>query len=175
MSLQEALEDFRFIENLPGQKIILKGNHDYWWGTKKKMDDFFEKNKLKTIKILHNNAYRVGNIAICGTRGWFFDNEKEEDKKVVSREAQRLQKSIECGRALGGEIVVFLHYPPISIQQKCDEIYDVLRSEGIKRCYYGHLHGQAHYMAFNDVCDGIKFSLISGDFLEFCPKLVQID
>lgn len=175
MSLSEAIEDFKFIDKLPGTKIILKGNHDYWWNTKKKMDVFFEDNNLKTIKILHNNSYRVGDISICGTRGWFFDNESEDDKKVIMREKQRLQKSIECGKQLGGEPVVFLHYPPINLQQKCDEIYSVLLTEKIKRCYYGHLHGQSHQTAVNTTIDDIKFSLISGDFLEFCPKLVQKD
>lgn len=173
MNLEEGIEDFRFLDSLPGRKILMKGNHDYWWPTKKKADDFFKANNFTTLNILFNNAYTCGNIAICGTRGWFFDAEKDTDKKVVLREAGRLKMSIAAAKETGLEPVVFLHYPPVSLTQKCDEIYDVLVSEGIKRCYYGHLHSYSHASAVtgtND--DGINFSLISGDYLEFCPLLI---
>ena len=171
LSLEEAKEDFAFLNALPGRKLLLKGNHDYWWSTKKKADDFFEKNGFSTLNILFNNAYRIGDVAVCGSRGWFYDGEK--DKKVLLREAGRLKMSIEEAKKLGGEPVVFLHYPPLSRDAVCEEIYEVLKNEGIKRCYYAHLHGPSHNYAFTGERDGIKFSLISGDFLNFCPKLVE--
>ena len=154
MDLEQGVADFAFLDSLPGKKLLMKGNHDYWWSTKKKA------------------AYAVGNIAVCGTRGWFFDAEKDADKKIVLREAGRLRRSIEEAKKTGLEPVVFLHYPPLSQTQKCGEIYDVLLEEGIKRCYYAHLHSYSHATAFTGVSDGIRFSLISSDFLGFCPELV---
>lgn len=172
MNLEEGLADFRFLDSLPGRKIILKGNHDYWWATKKKADEFFQKYSFDSLNILHNNAYESDGVAICGTRGWFFDAESDADKKVVLREAGRLKMSIDAARATGLEPVVFLHYPPLNRDRKCDEIYNVLVEEKIKRCYYGHLHSYSHATAFNGESDGIQFRLISSDFLGFCPALV---
>lgn len=173
MSLEGALEDFRFIHNLPGKKIILKGNHDYWWNTKRKMDTWLENENLDTISILHNNAFKVGDYVLCGTRGWFYDAETGADMKVLLREASRLDMSIQEGKKLGDNLIVFLHYPPVMQSQKCQEIFDVLKKHDIKRCYYGHLHGESTRHSVNDAVDGIKFSLISADFLGFCPQLVE--
>lgn len=173
MSLEGALEDFRFIHNLPGKKIILKGNHDYWWNTKKKMDNWLETEGLDTISILHNNAFKVGDCVLCGTRGWFYDAEKSADMKVLLREASRLERSIEEGKNLGDNLIVFLHYPPVMQSQRCDEIFGVLKKHNIKRCFYGHLHGESTRHSVNETVDGIKFSLISADFLSFCPQLVE--
>ena len=173
MSLEESLEDFRFIDALPGKKYLLKGNHDYWWNTARKMENFFREKGFETIDIVHNSAKLVGNISVCGTRGWFFDAEEDADKKVLLREAGRLRTSIEKGIALGGEPVVFLHYPPITQDRICPEIYDVLVGYKIKRCFYGHLHSFATKCAFEGERDGINFSLISGDYLEFLPKLIE--
>jgi predicted phosphohydrolase len=172
MKLNECYEDFKFLNELKGRKIILKGNHDYWWATKKKSDEFFQKYSLNSLNILHNNAYESDGVAICGTRGWFFDAESDADKKVVLREAGRLKMSIDAAKATGLEPVVFLHYPPLNRDRKCDEIYNVLVEEGVKQCYYGHLHSYSHANAFNGECDGIRFQLISSDFLGFCPTLV---
>ena len=169
MSMEEGLEDFRFLDSLPGRKILMKGNHDYWWSTKKKADEFFEKHELNSLNILHNNTYVEGNIAIAGSRGWFFDAESDSDKKVLLREVGRIKKSIDEAKKTGLEPVVFLHYPPLTLLQKCDEIYDLLVDENIKRCYYGHLHSYSHQSAFNGESDGIKFTLISADYLGFCP------
>ncbi len=173
MKLEECYADFNFINSLNGNKIIIKGNHDYWWNTMKKMNAYLTDNNFNSIKILYNNAYMAGDISVCGTRGWFFDAESETDKKTILREAQRLRTSIEAGIVLGGEPVVFLHYPPISFNEKCEEIYSVLREYKIKRCYFGHLHAQrtAQYASFES--DLIKFGLISADFLSFCPKLIE--
>ncbi len=173
MSLEGAEEDFRFLHRLPGRKIILKGNHDYWWTTKKKMDSFLAEKGFDTISILHNNAFKVGDYVLCGTRGWFYDAEKSADMKVLLREASRLERSIEEGEKLGGEIIAFLHYPPVMQMGRCEEMFSVLQKHGIKRCYYGHLHGESTARSVTGTVDGVKLSLISADFLSFCPQLVE--
>ncbi len=174
MSLEEAEKDFEFLNNLNGTKIISKGNHDYWWNTVTKMENFCKKKGFETIKFLHNNAYRIGDISIAGTRGWFFDAEKENVDKVMARECARLQRSIDEARKLGGEIVVFLHYPPTSILRDCEPIMSVLKNNDISRCYYGHLHGGAIKTALNGTKNGIDFRLISADYLSFCPLLINL-
>lgn len=174
MQLENAYADFHFLNELPGQKILLKGNHDYWWNTRRKMDAFLQENHLDTLHILHNDAYRVGNFCICGTRGWFFDAPQEDAEKVLLREVQRLKTSISAGRALGGEPIVFLHYPPVTAMQHCVPILEVLKTENIRRCYYAHLHGPATRTACNEEISGIKFELLSGDYLNFCPKLIEL-
>ncbi|MDD6011455.1 MAG: metallophosphoesterase [Oscillospiraceae bacterium] len=173
MSLDGAEKDFRFLHELPGQKIILKGNHDYWWNTKKKMDAFLAEKGLDTIRILHNCAYRVGDFSLCGTRGWFYDAETDADMKVLLREVGRLERSIQQAVDLGGEPIVFLHYPPAMQNQICEEIFSVLVKYDIKRCYYGHLHGE---FAGRNICqnaENVKLSLISADYLGFTPKLIE--
>lgn len=173
MSLEEAEKDFAFLDCLPGQKLIMKGNHDYWWTTKRKMDTFLEKKGFSTLKILHNNAYRVGDFVLCGSRGWFYDAQTGNDKKVIAREAGRIEMSLTEAEKLGGEIICFLHYPPVMGTQKCEEIMQVLTSHNVKRCFFGHLHGNFSSFVNNETVDGVKFSLISADFLEFCPKLIE--
>ncbi len=173
MSLKEAKADFEFINSLPGQKIILKGNHDYWWDTKTKMEKFFADNNFDTLHILFNNAYKIGDISVCGTRGWFYDDNTEDKNKVILREAGRLRTSIKAAKELGGTPVVFLHYPPITQLAKCDEIYNVLVENDIEICYYAHLHSYSTRNAVTGLHEGIKFSLISSDYLEFCPKKIS--
>ena len=173
MGLENAFKDFAFLNGLNGNKIILKGNHDYWWNTMSKMNSFLKENEFETIKILHNNAYKVGNYAVCGTRGWFYDDTCEADKKVLLREAGRLKASIAEAKKLGGEVIAFLHYPPISSTQTCDEILDVLVENEIERCYFGHLHGFVAPENANLEYKGIKFSLVSADKLNFCPKIIE--
>ena len=175
MNFKEMLEDFRFINSLKGQKIILKGNHDYWWNTMTKMNAFLEENSFDSIKFLFNNAYLCDGISVCGTRGWFYDAENDENtEKIILREAARLRTSIKAGRELGGEPVVFLHYPPVSKTQICQPIVDVLKEENIKHCYYAHLHSASAYNSFNGEMDGIKYELLSADYLKFCPKPILL-
>ncbi len=170
MDLGEALPDFRFIDGLPGKKIVMKGNHDYWWETMSKMERFFRENSLETIAILHNNAYRVGDISIAGTRGWFYDAHGAHDDKVIAREAGRLRTSIKEAEKLGGEVVAFLHYPPVFAGRECPEMMDVLLQCGIKRCYYGHLHGKKnHQNATTGPYKGIDFTLTACDYTRFKP------
>lgn len=172
MSLSEAKTDFTFLNSLPGTKLLLKGNHDYWWSTRRKMDAFLAENGFSTLKIVHNCAYTVGNIAVCGTRGWFYDAEEDADKKVLNREVGRLKMSLDDA-AEGTEPVVFLHYPPVYGGDRCEEFLSVLREYGIRRCYYGHLHGPSIRRAVNGEYDGTQLRLISGDALGFLPVLVE--
>lgn len=172
MSLEQAKKDFAFLHSLPGKKLIMKGNHDYWWTTKRKMDTFLSENGFDSLSVLHNNAFRVGDFTLCGSRGWFFDAENS-DSKVLLREAGRLEMSIEEGKKLGGELIVFLHYPPVMSNMMCNEMMAVLKKHSIERCYYGHLHGESTLRAVKETVDGIKFSLVSADFLEFCPKIIE--
>ena len=171
MNFDELKADFDFIERLNGKKIILKGNHDYWWNTSKKMNDFIESQRYKTISILFNNSYDIDGVSVCGSRGWLFDVDDEHDEKVLNREVGRLRLSLES--AVNDEKIVFLHYPPVTTDTKCDEILNLLKEYGIKKCYYGHLHGIAAKKAIDDVVDGIEFRLISCDRLGFVPKLIR--
>lgn len=173
MSLEQVEKDFAFLDSLPGKKLIMKGNHDYWWTTKKKMDSFITEKGFNTLSILHNNAYKVGDFVICGSRGWFYDAQTGNDKKVISREAGRIDMSLNEAKKLSGEPVVFLHYPPVMGGEKCDEIMRVLIKHEVKRCFFGHLHGNFSSFVNNETVDGIRFSLISADYLEFCPKLIE--
>ncbi len=172
MSLEEAKSDFEFIEKLKGKKIILKGNHDYWWNTMSKMNMFIEENGFSSVKILFNNAYEVDGYAVAGTRGWFCDDSDNPDKKIIMREAGRLELSLKCAEKLSDNVIVFLHYPPVSSTMKCDEILSVLKSHNIKRCFFGHLHGFVPPENAHLFYDGIEFSLVSADKLLFCPKRI---
>ena len=171
MNFEELKADFEFINRLKGEKIILKGNHDYWWNTLSKMNAFVEENGFNTISFLFNNAYDINDVSVCGSRGWLFDSEEEHDEKVLNREIMRLRRSLESAKC--EEKIVFLHYPPITTNSKCDEILQVLKDFGIKKCYYGHLHGDAAKYALNENIEGIDFELISCDKLRFTPKLIK--
>lgn len=174
MKLEETKQDFTFINNLPGKKLLLKGNHDYWWSTRNKIDLYLQENKFDTISVIFNTAERVGEFTVCGTRGWFYDTDTEEDEKVLKREAGRLRTSLQQGIKLGGEPVVFLHYPPIYGNICCSEIIDVLKEFNIKKCCYGHIHGgNASKKAITGDYDGIKFSLVACDYTRFTPVLVR--
>lgn len=173
MSLKEAAPDFKFIEQLPGQKIVIKGNHDYWWTTKKKMEDFFAAEGCTSIKILHNNHYRYGGYGICGTRGWVNMPGETQDEKVLRREVQRLETSIRSALDEGLKPIVFLHYPPIFATNFNYDILDVLYRYKIEECYYGHIHGKsAHDLCVKNTYDGINFHLIAGDYLQFIPEKI---
>lgn len=171
MKLEDAEEDFKFLDSLPGTKIILKGNHDLWWDTVNKLNIFFQKNKINSIKIVFNSAIEVEDYAICGSRGWFSDS-GEQNSKVMLRECQRLATSIEKAIATGKEPLVFLHYPPIYTDFYCDKIFEVLKEYGITKVYYGHLHGNSIKGAISEY-DGIKLKLVSADALHFTPFLVS--
>lgn len=174
MSLQQALPDFQFIHRLPGKKIILKGNHDYWWVTRRKMEDFFAENGLTSLHILHNDHYAYGEkYAVCGTRGWVNMPGETQDEKVLRREVQRLETSVQSAVKAGLEPLVFMHYPPIFASNFNYDILDVLYRYKIKECYYGHIHGRsAHELCVKGVCDDINFHLVAGDYTQFVPVKV---
>lgn len=173
MSLQQALPDFKFIQELPGEKIILKGNHDYWWTTMKKMEDFLAAEGLDSMKILHNNHYRYGNYGICGTRGWVNMPGEVQDEKVLRREVQRLETSIQSALKEDLEPIVFMHYPPIFATNFNYDILEILYRYKIKDCYYGHIHGRsAHELCVTNTYDDVNFHLIAGDYLQFVPEKV---
>lgn len=171
MNFNELYNDFEFIDSLNGKKIILKGNHDYWWNTASKMNKFVEENNFGTISFLHNNAYDFDGFSVCGSRGWFFDSEDAKDEKVLNREVMRIKVSIDSAK--NEEKIVFLHYPPITTNEVCKEILNILADSGIKKCYYGHLHGAAAKYSIDDNVNGIDFKLISADRLNFVPYLVK--
>lgn len=174
MKLNETYNDFKFINDLPGKKLFLKGNHDYWWDTRKKVETFLKENNFDTIEIVFNSTSVAENYAICGTRGWFYDAEKDSDKKILNREVGRLRTSIELALKTGCEPLVFLHYPPVFGSQRCDEIMSVLKEYNIKKCYYGHLHGARNFKkAIIGEFEGIDFKLISSDYLKFVPMLIR--
>lgn len=169
LSLQEAEADFRWINEIPGRKIILKGNHDYWWNTASKFYQFCEANGFGNQFILNNNCYFYENTAICGTRGWFFEEERSgtHDEKVFKRELIRLEASLKAA----GDIdkIVFLHYPPRYKGYTCPEIIELMQQYGVRRCFYGHLHGASHTLAMEGLWDGIEYRLVSADRLNFKP------
>lgn len=173
MKLEDCFNDFDFINNkLKGNKILLKGNHDFWWGTKRKIDTYLEENGFDKIKILFNNSYTVGNYNICGTRGWNLEIDSEEDEKILNRELGRLKLSLDSVDN-DKETIVFLHYPPIYGTQNCQEIFEILHNYNIQKCYYGHLHGQKIIKySYNGDYEGIKLKLISTDSVSFTPVLI---
>ncbi len=177
MNFEDAKPDFAFLHGLNGTKIILKGNHDYWFVTKTKVENFLKENEFDSIKILFNNCYEYGNYAICGTRGWVNEqvsaqSGNTQDKKVLLREAGRLRTSLACAKDLGKQPIAFLHYPPVYYINECKEIIDVLNEYDVKKCYYGHIHGAGHSYAIDGVYQGIKYRLVSCDYTQFRPVKV---
>lgn len=172
LSLDGATADFAFINEIPGKKIILKGNHDYWWSTAKKFGEFCGKNNFSDMQILNNNHFEYENIAICGTRGWFYEENRsaKEDEKVFLRELIRLEASLKS--AGEREKVVFLHYPPLYKGYRCDEIMELLHKYEVRRCFYGHLHGASHGLAMEGLWEDIDFRLVAADRVNFTPVKV---
>ena len=173
MSMEQAGEDFIFLDRLPGKKIVLKGNHDYWWTTASGARSFFEKNCIETIDVLHNNFYPYGeNAAICGTRGWFFEEETgtEHDRKMLMRELGRLEASLK--EAGDREKYVFMHYPPKYGDYECPEILDVMEKYSVKVCCSGHLHGPSLRLAYSGMWRGTMHVPVSADLLGFVPKKI---
>ena len=174
LDLNEAQAAFAWIANIPGKKIILKGNHDYWWCTSKKFNEFCAENSFENINLLNNNHFEYDGWAICGTRGWFFEEERgtQHDEKVFKRELLRLEASLKSAGDLPK--MVFLHYPPRYKGYTCEPILELLERYEVRRCFYGHLHGASHGLAMEGLWDGIDFRLVSADKLDFKPFLVNL-
>ena len=171
MNLQEAEADFLFLDRFPGKKYLIKGNHDYWWTTAAKFRRFCEEKGIKSLELLHNNCAFYGDYALCGTRGWFLEEEqKPHNAKVLAREVLRLETSLQAA----GEkpILCFLHYPPIYQGYQCPEILAALEKYHVEQCCYGHLHGPTIRRRLEGKRGETDFSLISADYLEFVPKKI---
>lgn len=179
MKLEDTKEDFAFLDALPGKKIIMKGNHDYWWTSVSKMEKYLSDAGYNSISIVHNNCAVYRGNGICGTRGWISEatevSQKGEqaDKKVLLREAQRLSVSIEAALSKGLKPLVFLHYPPLYINDRNEEMLAVLKKYGIKECFYGHIHGYGAKFAVNGTVDGIYYRLAASDYLQFTPLCID--
>jgi hypothetical protein len=172
MSLEESAQDFAWLDAFPGKKILMKGNHDYWWNTAAKMERFFGEKGFTSLSILHNNCHFYGDTALCGTRGWFYEEEKEgQSQKVFNRELMRLETSLKA--AGEKEKLCFLHYPPYYTGYCCQPILDLLEQYEVKTCYYGHLHGASHRLAVQGLRNGVEYRLISADFLGFQPEKIM--
>lgn len=168
MSLEQAEADFAFLNALPGRKLLLKGNHDYWWTTAAKMNRFFSEKGFDTFQLLHNNCHFYGETALCGTRGWFF--EEHGDPKVFNRELIRLETSLKA--AGEKEKLCFLHYPPRYQGYTCPEIIELLEHYRVRACYYGHLHGGSHRLAQEGTFNSVDYYLVAADYLDFQPKKI---
>ena len=172
LDLQEARTDFAWIDKIPGRKIILKGNHDYWWSTAAKFYQFSKENGFSDQYILNNNCYFYDDVAICGTRGWFFEEERsgKHDEKVFRRELLRLEASLKA--AGDARKIVFLHYPPRYKGYTCEPILELFAQYQVNSCYYGHLHGASHGLALEGLWDGVDYHLVSADRLLFNPRKI---
>lgn len=179
LKLEDAIDDLKFLDSLPGQKLIGKGNHDFWWSTASKMKVMMEEQGIKTIKLLYNNAYICEDCIVCGTRGWFVEENQQHTvgnadyNRIVNREVIRLRLSLDEAVKLQREhpeipISVFLHFPPVWNGFICREIVDVLHEYGIRSCYFGHIHG-AYHMPRTTNFEGVDFVLTAADALQFSP------
>lgn len=169
MSLEEARQDFAFLDSLPGgRKLLLKGNHDYWWTTASKMKSFFRDNGFSTLDILHNNCHFYGETALCGTRGWFYEEDRgEHSAKIFNRELIRLEASLKEAGERGK--LCFLHYPPLYKDYCCQEIVDLLERYSVSLCCYGHLHGGSRRLAVTGWQGSVEYRLVSADEVSFRP------
>ena len=172
LSLEESAADFAWINEIHGKKILLKGNHDYWWSTAAKFRKFCGANGFTDMEILNNNCFEYDDWAICGTRGWFFEEERSgaHDEKVFKRELCRLEASLKA--AGEKQKLVFLHYPPKYKGYECREILELLEKYEVRRCFYGHLHGGSHRLALEGLWDGVEYRLVAADYLNFKPYKV---
>ena len=178
IDLEEAKEDLLFLDSLPGRKLIGKGNHDYFWGTVNKMTAFIDHAGITTISFLYNNAYLIDNKIVCGTRGWMSEfGVKAEDERIIKREAQRLELSLQQGMKLKEEnpdakLVVFTHYPIVFGDFINYEFIDILYKYEVNTVYYGHLHNIKESQLDKSYLS-IDFHLIAGDYIGFDPVLIE--
>ena len=172
LDLESAKADFSWINAIPGRKIILKGNHDYWWSTAAKFQKFCLENGFENLHILNNNCFDYQGYAICGTRGWNYEEKRAtaHDEKVFKRELIRLEASLKAAGERSK--LVFLHYPPRYKGYECPEILALLKQYEVRRCFYGHLHGGSHKLAMEGLWDGVEYRLVSADYIGFRPYTV---
>ncbi len=180
-NLEEALADLQFIHGLPGKKILGKGNHDYWWSTISKMENFLSQHSLSSIRFLQNNAFEVEDYIVTGTRGWYLEEKQQTEEnadfaKVAARENIRLQLCLKEAKKLrdqtGKLILVYFHFPPVYRSFVCRELIDTLHTFEIKNCYFGHIHG-TYNIPRTTVFEDISMTMISADFLDFVPMITM--
>jgi hypothetical protein len=166
-TLEQTRADLDFIDRqLTGRKLLLKGNHDYWWNTLAKMRLFIFDQNMNNIDFLHNNSFKADEYAICGACG------HDDDEGLMLRAAGRLETSILAGRENGGEPLVFMHYPPVTALYENRYVLEILRKYAIKRVFSGHIHQSGFSSAFIGEKYGIRFDTISADYLNFTPKII---
>ncbi len=178
LTLEEAKDDLVFLSKLPGKKILMRGNHDYWWTSLTKNRKALAELGIENIDFLQNDSINIEGFTVCGTRGWYYDAQSNpapiaEHKKIVAREAGRLRLSLTHAKenCNGREIALFMHFPPVFGGFVCRELVDILHEFEIKRIYYGHIHGN-YYLPPTTQFEGIEMHIISGDYLDFRPKTV---
>ncbi len=169
MKIEETLPDFRFLDGLNGKKILFKGNHDLWWSTANKMDGFFAENGIKSVTLLHNKIYETEEYCVCGTRGWAADG--GENRKILAREALRLEYALSLADGTGKKRLVFLHYPPVCGNTVCEEIFSVIKKHNVDTVYYGHIHNTGRNLPPGEY-EGVALRLVSADFLNFTPLCI---
>lgn len=176
MYLEETVKDFTYLQSLPGQKLLLRGNHDYWWTTLNKMEGFVKEQGFDTLHFLKNTAFIWEDTAICGTRGWTIPHpaSEGEDRKIYERERQRLLLSLEAAAAQNPKrILTAMHFPPVEDEQISQGFLDIMAEYGVEECLFGHLHAAAHKFAPQGIYQGIKLRLVACDYLNFVPLLIQ--
>jgi len=169
---QDSKYDLDWINELPGKKIISKGNHDYWWGSIAKLNSMYE-----NTKFLQNNFYIYEEYAICGTRGWIcpgYDKYSAKDEKIYNREQIRLRLSLDAAKNNGFEkIIVMLHYPPTNENFEESEFTKIIKEYKVEKVIYGHLHGPILLRKLlNGYFDEVEYILTSADYLDFNPKRI---
>lgn len=178
LTLAEAKDDLAFLEALPGKKILMKGNHDFWWSSLKKMEAFCSENGFSTLSFLYHSACPVEGVIVTGTRGWYWAESGEDtgdSAKLVAREALRLGMALDAAKKLqaedpASEIIAFFHYPPVWGGVPCTAFTEQLLNAGVHRCYFGHVHGMSSICRFSH--SGVSYSLISADALGFTPCFI---
>lgn len=183
-SLDEALPDLRFINNLKGQKLLLRGNHDYWWTSMKKMQELCELENLTTLNFLRNNAISFGRFNIGGTRGWILPDDDEftsQDQKIFDRELIRMQLSLDDMKQISEKSeteltsVFAMHYPPISPNGDPSKMSQALSKAEIPLCIFGHIHHQLPYYLSSPQLEKVRYVLTSADQVHFTPVLLGED
>jgi len=175
INLDQAYPDLQFLDSLPGQKVLIRGNHDYWWASMSKMRGLF-----KSIEFIQNDCFETNDYVICGSRGWLFpwnksmNYTKEEMEKIYKREVLRLQMALTCAKdkALERPIIAATHFPPIDHEHYATEFTKLYHEYGVKLAVYGHLHGARQANAIEGNIDGIEYKFVALDKLDANPILL---
>ena len=177
MTLEEAAQDLDWLAQLPGRKLLLRGNHDYWWSSLSQLRACLPEN----MHAVQNDAFDAGDCVFCGTRGWTIplgQNAAAQDEKLYRREALRLEMSLKDAKRIAGSRPIFamMHYPPLlpETMRQGTEFTRLLSEYGVTRCVYGHLHGQSVQRGFSGEYRGVQYDLVSCDALGFVLKDVSI-